>query len=154
MNTLKEGQKAPDFELLNTEGKKTKLSQFKGKRVVLYFYPKDDTSGCTKQACDFRDHIGEITKLGAVVIGVSNDDLASHQKFTQKYNLNFMLLSDTEKKVVNLYGVYGPKQMMGRTYEGIHRTTFIIDETGKIIKVFEKVSAQESLQEVMEVLKK
>ena len=153
MTSLKEGQKAPDFELKDTDGNKVRLSDFKGKKVVLYFYPKDDTSGCTKQACDFRDNIENIKNLNAVILGVSPDNEGSHKKFTDKYGLNFTLLCDTDISVSKKYGAYGEKELMGRKYKGIIRSTFIIDEEGDIKKVFYKVNPEKSIGEVLEVLK-
>ena len=153
MTNLKEGQKAPDFELKDTDGNKVRLSDFKSKKVVLYFYPKDDTSGCTKQACDFRDNIEDIKKLNAVILGVSPDNEGSHKKFTDKYGLNFMLLCDTDISVSKKYGAYGEKELMGRKYMGIIRSTFIIDEEGDIKKVFYKVNPEKSIGEVLKVLK-
>src|SRR5262249_19768839 len=125
---LKVGQKAPDFTVLNDEGQKVKLSDFKGKKVVLYFYPKDDTPGCTKEACAFRDGFDEIKAQGAVVIGVSVDSVDSHKKFKNKFDLNFPLLADTDKKIVEAYGTWKEKSMYGKKYMGIERTTFIVDE--------------------------
>jgi len=149
---LKIGQKAPDFTLSNDSGQKVKLSELKGKKVVLYFYPKDDTPGCTKQACAFRDGISEITDRGAVVCGVSTDSVESHKKFKKKYDLNFPLLADTDKKVVETYGVWKEKSMYGKTYMGIERTTFIIDEHGKISHIFPKVKVDDHYDEVVDAL--
>ena len=151
MINLKEGQKAPDFELKDSNGKKVKLSDFKGKKVVLYFYPKDDTSGCTKQACDIRDNYSEVKKK-AVILGVSPDDEKSHVKFAKKYSLPFTLLADVDKKVSTKYGVYGEKTFMGRKFMGITRSTFIIDEKGKIKKIMYKVDAKEHINDVMPYL--
>lgn len=152
MTDLKEGRKAPDFKLKGSDGEEIKLSDFKGKKVVLYFYPKDDTSGCTKQACDFRDNIGKIKKLNAVVLGISNDDEDSHKKFTEKHSLNFTLLCDIDKEVSRKYGVYEKKNFMGKEYMGITRSTFIIDENGNIEKIFFKVNPEKSISEVLETL--
>ena len=154
MITLKEKDNAPHFELKDTNGRKVKLSDFRGKKVVLYFYPKDNTPGCTIQACQFRDNIDKLKKFNAVILGVSNDDEISHKKFTDKFNLNFTLLCDTDKIVSKDYGAYGPKQFMGKHYEGITRSTFIIDEEGKIEKIFYKVNPKKSIEEVHEALKK
>jgi len=154
MITLKEKDKAPYFELKDTNGKKVKLSDFRGKKVVLYFYPKDNTPGCTIQACQFRDNIDKLKKFNAVILGVSNDDEISHRKFTDKFNLNFTLLCDTDKIVSKDYGAYGQKQFMGKHYEGITRSTFIIDEEGKIEKIFYKVNPKKNLEEVYKALKK
>ena len=149
---LKIGQKAPDFTVLNDKGEKVKLSDFKGKKVVLYFYPKDDTPGCTKEACAFRDGAGEIKKRGAAVIGVSVDSVESHKKFKTKFDLNFPLLADTDKKMVEAYGTWKEKSMYGKKYMGIERTTFIIDEQGKISHIFPKVKVDEHYGEVIEAL--
>jgi len=149
---LKEGDPAPDFTLPSDTGEKVSLSDFKGKKVVLYFYPKDNTPGCTKEACQFRDGLEEIKKKGAVVIGVSADSVASHKKFKEKHNLNFPLLSDENKEVVQAYGVWKEKVRFGRRYMGIERTTFIIDEEGRITKIFPKVKVDKHLEEVLEAL--
>ena len=149
---MKVGQKAPNFSVEDDSGKKVKLSDFKGKKVVLYFYPKDDTPGCTKEACSFRDGLKGLTKLGAVVLGVSMDDVKSHKKFKDKFDLNFPLLADTEKKIVTDYGVWKEKSMYGRTYMGIERTTFIIGGDGKISHIFPKVKVGQHYDEVKEAL--
>ena len=149
---LKVGQKAPDFTVLNDKGETVKLSDLKGKKVVLYFYPKDDTPGCTTEACAFRDGIDEIKKKGATVIGVSTDSVESHQKFKKKFDLNFPLLADTDKKLVEAYGTWKEKSMYGRKYMGIERTTFVIDEQGKISHIFPKVKVSEHYDEVLEAL--
>lgn len=149
---LKVGQKAPDFTVLNDSGEKIKLSGLKGKKVVLYFYPKDDTPGCTKEACAFRDGIQEIQKRGAVVLGVSIDSVESHKKFKNKFDLNFPLLADTEKKIVDAYGTWKEKSMYGKKYMGTERTTFIIDENGKISHIFPKVKVDEHYKEVLQAL--
>lgn len=146
---LEEGTQAPDFELTDQNGKKVRLSDFRGKKVVLYFYPKDDTPGCTKEACSFRDGIKAIQKKNAIVLGVSNDDTDSHEKFAIKYGLNFPILSDTTKSVSEQFGVYRKKNLYGKTFMGIERSTFIIDEHGKIRKVFRKVRVDGHLEEVL-----
>lgn len=146
------GMRAPDFSLHDTQGKEVKLSSLKGKKIVLYFYPKDDTPGCTVEACEFRDYNKEIQKKGALIFGVSVDDEKSHQKFTEKYKLNFPLLVDAGAKVAQKYHTWGEKNMYGRKYMGMFRTTYIIDETGKIEKVFEKVKPQGHAKEVLESL--
>jgi len=151
--TLKVGQKAPAFSLLNDKGDAVKLSDLKGKTVVLFFYPKDDTPGCTKEACSFRDGLREIQKRGAIVVGVSPDSVESHKKFSKKFELNFPLLSDVEKTMLQAYGVWKEKSMYGRTYMGIERTTFIIDEKGKIVAVFPKVKVDQHFDQVLQVLK-
>ena len=149
---LKAGDKAPDFNLIADNGEKISLKDYKGKKVVLYFYPKDMTSGCTVEACDFRDNIKKIEKKNAVVIGVSPDDTKSHVKFKDKYELPFTLLSDESKKMLEDYGVWQEKSMYGRKYMGVVRTTFIIDEKGKIEKIFEKVKVDGHVEEVLSSL--
>lgn len=146
---LKEGMVAPDFTLQDDQGEQVTLSQFRGKKVVLYFYPKDDTPGCTTEACSFRDGHSRILAKGAVVLGISPDSVQSHQGFKLKYALPFHLLSDPEHKVAEMYGVWGEKKMYGRTSMGILRTTFIIDEQGVISKVFEKVKPEGHAEEVL-----
>jgi len=149
---MKVGDRAPDFSVMNDQGEKVKLSDFKGKKVVLYFYPKDDTPGCTKEACAFRDGIDEIKSRGAVVIGVSTDSVESHEKFKKKFDLNFPLLADTEKKIVESYGTWKEKSMYGKKYMGIERTTFIIDEQNRISHIFPKVKVDEHYDEVLDAL--
>ena len=147
------GKKAPDFSLLNQDEKKISLKDFIGQKVVLYFYPKDDTSGCTKEACNFSDDLPKFSKIDAAILGVSPDSVKSHKKFSEKYKLKFDLLSDDEKKVVEKYGVWKEKSMYGRKYMGVERTTFIIDENGKIEKIFNKVKVDGHNKEVLEALK-
>lgn len=147
---IKEGNAAPAFTATNTNGETIRLKDLRGKKVVLYFYPKDDTPGCTKEACSFRDSFAQFRKQGIEVIGVSTDSEASHKKFTAKYKLPFTLLADTDHSIADTYGVYGEKKFMGRTYMGVKRMTFLIDEKGKIRKVFEKVKPEEHAQEVLE----
>jgi len=149
---LKPGQKAPDFTVMNDQGEKVKLSDFKGKKVVLYFYPKDDTPGCTKEACAFRDGLSQIKKRGAEVVGVSIDSVASHEKFKDKFDLNFPLLADTDKKIVEAYGTWKEKSMYGKKYMGIERTTFVIDENGMISHIFPKVKVDEHYDEVLKAI--
>lgn len=149
---LKEGQKAPSFKLPGDDGKEHSLNDFKGKKVVLYFYPKDDTSGCTKEACDFKDNMSRIKRKDTVVIGVSKDSVKSHLKFKEKYGLNFLLLSDEDLNILEKYGVWKEKSMYGRKYMGVERTTFIIDENGKIQKIFEKVKVPGHVDEVLKNL--
>lgn len=146
---LKEGDKAPEFSAKNQDGETVKLKDLKGSRVVLYFYPKDDTPGCTKEACSFRDADDVYEKKGIKVLGVSVDDEASHRKFIDKYKLPFDLVADTDKKIVEKYGVWGEKSMYGRKYMGTHRKTFLIDEKGKIVKIFDKVKVAEHADEVL-----
>lgn len=144
-----EHELAPDFTLTSDEGEEITLSQFRGRKVVLYFYPKDDTPGCTKEACSFRDDYSLFALKGAVVIGVSPDSASSHQKFRAKYGLPFYLLSDPDHRVAEAYDAWGEKKMYGRTYEGILRSTFVIDEEGKVAKVFRNVKPEGHAQEVL-----
>ncbi len=154
MAVPKEGEKAPAFKLTASNGKQVSLSDFKSKsRIILYFYPKDDTPGCTVEACGFRDGIKKIEKLDAIVLGVSPDGVTSHNKFIDKFKLPFLLLADEEKKVCNDYGVWVKKSMYGREYMGVARTTFIIGKDGKIAKVYEKVKPDVHTEEVLEFLK-
>ena len=154
MAKLEEGKPAPDFSLPSTEGKDVSLSQFIGKKnVVLYFYPKDDTPGCTKEACDFRDSIKKFATSDTVIFGVSADSIKSHDKFRQKYNLPFPLLSDEGKEVIKKYGVWAEKSMYGKKYMGIERTTVVIDKQGKVRRVFPKVKVDGHSGEVLETLK-
>ncbi|MBP6003831.1 MAG: thioredoxin-dependent thiol peroxidase [Pyrinomonadaceae bacterium] len=145
---LNEGDKAPDFAAKDQDGNDVKLSDFAGKRVVLYFYPKDDTPGCTKEACSFRDADDVFNAKGIKVLGVSTDSEKSHQKFISKYQLPFDLLADTEKQIVEAYGVWGEKSMYGKKYMGTMRKTFLIDD-GKIVKIFDKVNVAEHADEVL-----
>lgn len=147
------GNLAPDFTLLDEKSATRKLSDYRGKPVVLYFYPKDDTPGCTTEACNFRDDYSQYTQAGVVILGVSPDSPKSHIKFKEKYHLPFTLLADEDHKVCELYGVWGQKKMMGREYDGVFRTTFLIDPHGKLIKVFKDVKPAEHSKEVMEALK-
>lgn len=146
------GQLVPDFTLEDQDGKSHTLSQYRGKRVVLYFYPKDMTPGCTVQAEGMRDSMNDLEAKGIIVLGVSVDDVKSHKKFVEKHNLNFPLLSDIDKKVVQEYGVWKEKSMFGKKYMGIQRDTFLIDEEGKLIKHFEKVSPLKHAGQILEVL--
>ncbi len=146
------GQTAPDFELQNQDNVKTKLSDFRGQKVVLYFYPKDDTPGCTIEACEFTELLNLFVKKGAVVIGVSNDDANSHKKFVEKHHLKIILLSDSDKKTVKKFGVYKKKTLYGREFMGIERTTFLIDEKGRIQKIWPKVTPQGHAKEVLQAL--
>ncbi len=146
----KEGDKAPDFSVKDAEGKTVRLKDLRGQRVVLYFYPKDDTPGCTKEACSFRDSFAKFKKRGIEVLGVSLDNEKSHQKFTKKFALPFRLLADTERRISDAYGTYGEKKFMGRTYMGNHRMTFLIDEKGKIKKIFSKVKPEDHAGEVLD----
>ena len=147
------GNPAPDFTLLDENGVTRKLSDYHGQPVVLYFYPKDDTPGCTTEACNFRDDYSLYTQAGVVILGVSPDSPKNHVKFKEKYHLPFTLLADEAHKVCELYGVWGRKKMMGREYDGVFRTTFLIDRQGKLVKVFEAVKPAEHSKEVLEALK-
>lgn len=150
MAKLKEGDKAPDFAVPDQEGNEVRLKDLRGKKVVLYFYPKDDTPGCTKEACSFRNSFARFKRRGIEVLGVSLDSEKSHQKFINKYSLPFRLLADTERKISESYGTYGEKKFMGRTYMGNNRMTFLIDEKGKIQKIFSKVKPEDHADEVLE----
>lgn len=150
---LEVGKKAPSFSLPDQSGESVSLKDFAGKQVVLYFYPKDDTPGCTKESCAFRDAITPIKKAGAVVLGLSFDGQASHQKFIKKFTLPFPLLSDEEKVVATAYGVYKEKSMYGKKYMGIERSTFVIDQAGKLKAIFRKVKVDGHVDEVLAVLK-
>ena len=149
---LETGNKAPDFTLPDQTGKLHKLSDYRGRPVVLYFYPKDDNPGCTKEACSFRDSFAEYKKAGVTVLGVSVDDEKSHGKFIEKYNLPFTLLSDKDKKVVKKYGVWVEKSMYGRKYWGTARTTFLLDSESKVIHFFEKVKPENHALDVLKIL--
>ncbi len=149
---LKVGDKAPAFTLPTGDGAKIDLKDFKGKKVVLYFYPKDNTSGCTKEACSFQENLSALKKKGAVVVGVSADTVESHTKFAPKHDLSFPLLSDDKKEVLKAYGVWKEKSMYRRKFMGIERTTFVIDEQGSISHVFPKVKVEGHTKEVLNVL--
>jgi thioredoxin-dependent peroxiredoxin len=152
MLKLKEGDRAPDFTAPTNGGGQLSLAELRGKNVILYFYPKDDTPGCTKEACAFRDHFAAFKKKGAVVLGVSVDPVKAHDKFVEKYKLPFTLLADTDKKIVEAYGVWGEKSFMGRKYQGIHRVTFLIGTDGRIKKIWPKVKPEEHAAEVLAAL--
>jgi peroxiredoxin Q/BCP len=147
---LKEGTTAPAFKTNDANGETVSLKDLRGQKVVLYFYPKDDTPGCTKEACSFRDEFAQFKKRGIAVLGVSPDSESKHKKFETKYSLPFTLLADTDHAIADAYGVWGEKKFMGRKYMGVHRTTFLIDEKGKIKKVFEKVKPEDHASEVLE----
>jgi len=149
---LETGTQAPDFILFDQNGKEHRLSDYRGKRVILYFYPKDNTSGCTKQACGFAERYPQITEKGAVVLGVSKDSVASHKKFEEKYSLPFTLLSDPEHKVLEAYGAWGEKKNYGKVSMGTIRTTYLIDENGVIIKAAAKVKAADDPENVLKAL--
>ncbi|TSC90526.1 MAG: peroxiredoxin Q/BCP [Parcubacteria group bacterium Gr01-1014_2] len=150
---LKEKQIAPDFKLPDQDGKIHKLSDYRGRWVVLYFYPKDNTPGCTKEACAIRDSFPAFEKLKAKVLGVSVDSVVSHKKFAEKFSLPFTLLADEKKEVVKKYGVWGKKRFMGKEYDGTYRTSFLIDPNGKIVKIYENVKPEIHAEEVLDYLK-
>lgn len=143
---------APEFTLPDQNGENHTLSQYKGKWILLYFYPKDDTPGCTTQACGIRDSFEDYTKVGVIVLGISKDSIKNHKKFEQKYNLPFTLLSDSTTDVAQLYGVWGPKKFMGREFMGLHRTSFLINPEGIIHKTFEKVDVKKHAQEILQAI--
>ena len=151
MNSLKEGDSAPDFSGIDQNGNQIKLSDFSGKKLILYFYPKDDTPGCTKEACNLRDNYQELKNNYFEVIGVSADNSAKHLKFIDKYDLPFSLIADTDKSVINAYQCWGLKKFMGREYDGILRKTFVI-ENNEIVKIFEKVKTNDHFQQIIEAL--
>jgi len=153
MAELKEGMKAPAFEGVDQDGMTVKLSDFKGKKVVLYFYPKDDTPGCTAEACNLRDNYGDLIKKGFAIVGVSSDSVKSHKGFAGKYSLTFPLIADDSKKIINDYGVWKEKKLYGKTYFGIVRTTFIIDEKGNIEKIISKVETSNHTEQIFKLLK-
>lgn len=146
---LEIGQKAPDFTGKDQDGNKVKLSDLKGKRVALYFYPKDDTPGCTKQACSLRDGFKELKKNNIIVLGVSADDAESHQDFIKKYKLPFTLIADTDMKIINKYGVYGEKNLYGKKFMGIKRTTFLVNKDGILTKIIKRVKVGEHADEIL-----
>ncbi|MCR9100943.1 MAG: thioredoxin-dependent thiol peroxidase [bacterium] len=150
MTTLKEGDKAPDFTGIDQNENTISLSDYKGKKLILFFYPKDNTPGCTAEACNLRDNFEDLKAKGYALLGVSPDSAKKHQNFIKKHDLPFPLLADTEKEVLNAYEVWGEKQFMGKTYDGVHRTTFIIDEEGKIEKVFKKVKTKAHTEQILE----
>ena len=152
MKELQIGDIAPEFTGLNQNGETIKLSDYKGKKVVLYFYPKDNTPGCTAQACNLRDNELVLKNNNIVVIGVSADSVLSHTKFSEKYQLNFSIIADTDKVILNQYHAWGPKKFMGRTYDGIHRTTFIIDENQHILGIITKPNTKKHAEEIMNLL--
>jgi peroxiredoxin Q/BCP len=154
MTPISAGQPAPDFTLKDENGTEHSLSDYMGQPVVLYFYPKDDTPGCTKEACAFRDDYSAYENSGVTILGVSPDTPESHQKFKKKYDLPFTLLADNDHQVSDRYGVWGPKKFMGREYEGVQRTTFLIDPQGQITRVFENVKPAQHSQEILAALAK
>ena len=150
MTSLNVGDKAPDFVALNEFGQSTSLSDFLGKKVILYFYPKDMTPGCTAESCNLGENYSLLQENGFIVLGVSPDSSKSHQKFIDKYNLPFSLIADEDKAVIKAFGVWGPKKFMGKEYDGVHRTTFVIDEYGVIEKVFSKVKTKDHTNQILE----
>ena len=153
MTTITEGEKAPNFKGIDQNGNPISLTDFKGKKVILYFYPKDDTPGCTAQACNLRDNYEALLKEGFAIVGVSTDPVAKHKKFETKYNLPFSLIADEDKKIVGQYCVWGEKKFMGKTYDGITRTTFLIDEDGKIVKIITKPDTKNHTEEILNAWK-
>ena len=149
---VEEGREAPDFELTSDSGERVRLSQFRGQPVVLYFYPKDDTPGCTAQACAIRDNYDDFEQRGAVVLGVSPDEESSHVKFKEKYGLPFTLLADPDHEVSEQYGVWGEKKYMGRTYMGVERSTFLIDAEGRVAKIMRRVKPDTHAELVLDAL--
>ncbi len=149
MFQLKEGDAAPDFAASNEKGETVRLSDYKGKKLVLYFYPKDDTPGCTAESCNLRDSYGSFQSKGYEILGVSPDSVKKHVKFQDKYSLPFNLLADEDHAVASAYGVWGPKKFMGRAYDGIHRTTFVIDETGQIERIIAKVDTENHTAQIL-----
>lgn len=153
MSNVLEGKPAPEFTLLDQHGTKRTLSDYRGKSVVLYFYPKDDTPGCTIEACNFRDDYSAYEEAGVEILGISPDDPKSHTKFIKKFELPFTLLADTDHKVSDVYGVWGPKKIFGREYEGVSRTTFLISPNGNIAKIYNNVKPAQHSDEVLTALK-
>jgi peroxiredoxin Q/BCP len=149
MTHLEEGQQAPDIKAVDQNGKAINLTDYKGKKVVLYFYPKDNTPGCTAEACSFRDHYSTLQENGFEIIGVSADSAKKHQNFITKYDLPFPLIPDENREVIEAYGVWGLKKFMGREYNGIHRETFVIDEEGNIAKIYPKVKTKEAAEQIL-----
>jgi peroxiredoxin Q/BCP len=149
MSILEEGAKAPAFSVKDSEGNQVSLDDFKGKKLVLYFYPQDNTPTCTVQACNLRDNFSLLTKRGFSIVGVSPDEESSHKKFAAKYSLPFVLIADPEHEIIEKYGVWGEKQMYGKKYMGLLRTTFVIDEAGLIEKIFRKPKSKEHAQEIL-----
>jgi peroxiredoxin Q/BCP len=152
MEHLKEGAMAPQFTGKDQDGSNVNLKDFKGKKVILYFYPKDDTPGCTAEACNLRDNYDDLLSRGFAIIGVSPDDEKSHGKFKTKFDLPFSLVADPEKTIIKAYGAWGEKSMYGKTYEGVLRTTFVIDESGKIQKIISKVNTGDHTKQILELL--
>ena len=154
MEKIKEGEKAPNFKGIDQNGNEIELKKLKGQKVILYFYPKDNTPGCTAQACNLRDNQAALKKAGFIVVGVSPDSIASHEKFATKFELDFPLLPDESKEIIKAYGVWGQKNMYGKIYEGVLRTTFVIDEQGMVEKDFSKVETANHSEQILKALKK
>jgi thioredoxin-dependent peroxiredoxin len=154
MTHLKEGDKAPDFTSINENGEPIKLSDYKGKKLVIFFYPKDDSPGCTKEACSIRDNYRDIQKAGYEVIGISPDKDTKHKKFIEKYEFQYSLVADPDKKIISDYGLWGPKIFMGKEVTGVHRTTFLIDENGVIEAIIKKVVTKDHAQQILTTAKK
>lgn len=152
MKTLKVGEKVPDFSVSDDKGNIHQLSDYKGQKLVVFFYPKANTPGCTAEACDLRDHYKELQDAGYALLGVSADSEKKQQNFSEKYNFPFPLLADEDKQVINAFGVWGPKKFMGREYDGIHRMTFIIDENGVVERVIEKVKTKAHAAQILEAI--
>ena len=146
---VKVGDKAPSISALDQNSNAFTLDSLRGSKVILYFYPKDDTPGCTAEACNLRDNYSDLLNRGFKIVGVSTDSVKSHQKFSEKYSLPFPLLADTDKKIVNDYGVWGKKKFMGREYDGTHRVTFVLSEEGTVLKIFDKVQTKEHAQQIL-----
>ncbi len=153
MELLKEGDAAPVFESVDQNGNPVRLNDYRGHKVIIYFYPKDNTPGCTTKACNLRDHYGVLLEKGFRIIEVSADSAKSHQGFASKFDLPFPLIPDTDRKVINAFGVWGPKKFMGRSFEGIHRVTFVLDEQGKVEKVFTKVDTKNHAEQILKEYK-
>jgi len=152
MAQLTEGAMAPQFTGKDQDGRNVSLKDFKGKKVILYFYPKDDTPGCTAEACNLRDNYDDLLSRGFAIVGVSPDDEKSHDKFRTKFDLPFSLVADPEKNIINAYGAWGEKSMFGKTYDGVLRTTFVIDESGKIQKIINQVNSGDHTKQILELL--
>ena len=154
MKHLKVGDQAPNFSGIDQNDKLNTLLDFKGKKLAIYFYPKDNTPGCTVQACNLRDNYEGLEKAGIKILGISADSIVSHQKFADKFSLPFPLISDEDKTIINLYGVWGPKKFMGKEYDGIHRTTFLINEKQQIVGIIEKPKTKDHASEILEIFNK
>ena len=152
MTHLKEGDKAPDFSGQIEDGSTVSLADYKGKKLILYFYPKDNTPGCTAQGCNLRDNYSDLIKQGFEILGVSPDGVKKHTKFIDKFDFPFSLLADEDRTVIEAYGIWGPKKFMGREYDGVNRTTFIIGEDGMIMKIFTKVKTKKHTEQILEAL--